>query len=103
MTFLEQIARAANPDWDTMSRNSRRNALLTARAHVEAMREPTEAMCEAAQGTPGVQAIDKMLLWAHVHGEHLPEEHHEPNSPLQQAWRAMIQSALDEPQPDWAK
>ncbi len=37
MTVLERIARAANPNWGTMSRNDRRNALITARAYVFAM------------------------------------------------------------------
>ncbi len=37
MTPLERIARAANPNWGSMSRNDRRNALITAQAHVRAV------------------------------------------------------------------
>lgn len=46
MTFLERVARAVTPDWYRLSRNDRRNALITVRETLRAAREPSEMMRE---------------------------------------------------------
>lgn len=46
--MVERVARAISPNWEYMSRNDRRNAVITARVAIEAMREPTEAMIKGA-------------------------------------------------------
>ncbi len=53
MTKLEQVARAiaAADGEDYMEDCARYDA--RAKAAIEAMREPTDAMCEAGDGTPG--------------------------------------------------
>ena len=62
-----------------------------ARAAIEAMREPTEAMMKAARNTEGMKAVDNALVGAMIHGFTIPGN---KKSPLEQAWQAMIDAAL---------
>ena len=64
---------------------------LAARDAIEAIREPTEAMIEAAAATNGMKAVDSMITLAFVHGHKLSPD--DP-PPLLQAWHAMIDEAL---------
>lgn len=53
--IIERAAIAITPGWATASRNTKRNAMLTVAGVVlEAIREPTEAMCEAAYNLYGI-------------------------------------------------
>lgn len=45
--MVERVAQAISPNWRIMSANDKRNARITARAAIAAMREPTEAIQEA--------------------------------------------------------
>jgi hypothetical protein len=67
-SMIERVAEAISPSWRTMSTNDKRNARITARAAILAMREPT------------VEMIDRMT----------PEL-----SIAENAWRVGIDMALD--------
>jgi hypothetical protein len=67
--------------------------LVTARAAIEAMREPTEAMMVAA--APALEGVNSLLQIAQIHGAKLEWTNGEP--PLKHAWRAMIDAALGNP------
>lgn len=57
-------------------------------------REPTSEMLDAAGKTPGIQAINARISFMSLaRNIPLPPEFSRPNSPLEQAWRAMIASA----------
>lgn len=63
---------------------------LRAKGFVIVPIEPDNDMLEAGVNTPDMQAVDKMIVVASMHGAGIPREHSPPkNSPLQQAWRAM--------------
>lgn len=59
MTLLEQIARAVNPTFQQMSRNDRRNALITARAH---MREVTRVILEMPKSNATCTGVIDLLM-----------------------------------------
>lgn len=70
---------------------------LNARAAIAALREPTEAMMVAAAQTPGMRAVDDIVITSALRAGTDPlGTHNSPNTPLQQAWRAAIDAALSE-------
>lgn len=56
--------------------------------------EPTPEQVKVAVDTPGIQAVDALVVIASVHGCSLDARHSPPNSPLQQAYRAMRSAEL---------
>lgn len=103
-TTLDRLADKARLEWHVLmvlpfDRLAKFDADVwrrVVRAVLTELREPTEAMIRAADDTPGIQAVDNCIVISKAHGIGLPEEHQSPNSPLQQAWRAMIDSLLAE-------
>lgn len=64
-----------------------------ARAAIAAMREPTEAMIDAAAATPGMKAASDTMVLHQARGYGFDADAFKAGSPLHQAWRAMIDAA----------
>lgn len=62
-------------------------------AAIRAMREPTDAMIEAAALTPGMKAASGAMVMHQARGYGFDAGAFEDGSPLHQAWRAMIDAA----------
>ena len=61
--IILRAAKAISPEWDRMSANSRRNAVLTVRGVLKAIREPTDKMlCNAWHNTVASQAIWQAMI-----------------------------------------
>lgn len=67
-----------------------------ARAVLQAIREPSEGMVAAAADTPGMKAVAAQVSMQAARGYPLPPESCADGSPLEQAWKAMIDAALAE-------
>lgn len=80
------------PHWEG-SLTTRNDYRRDARAAIEALREPTEAMMLAA--APSLKGVDSLMQLARIHGAKLEWTNGEP--PLKHAWRAMIDAALGKP------
>lgn len=79
-------SRETIPDSDGYVRN--------AIAVLQAIREPDEAMIEAAANTPGMKAVNDMVMMQAARGYPLPPEAVvDGKSPLEQAWAAMLDAA----------
>ena len=65
------------------------------RAAIAVMREPTLEMLKVASETEGIKAVDSCIHMSAIHGMPLGEKHLPPNSPLKQAWQAMIDEILN--------
>jgi hypothetical protein len=66
-----------------------------ARAAILALREPTEAMIAAAAETPGMKAANSAMELHQARGYGFAEGSFDGGSPLEQAWKAMIDVASD--------
>jgi hypothetical protein len=64
-----------------------------ATAAIEALREPTEAMLDAACATEAARDVNVAIEVAANHGVRLPAKYNPPNTPLTIWWRAMIDAA----------
>ena len=89
-----QIDRLEHYDSETLAWD--RAAELNARAAIAALREPTDVMLIAAAQTSGMKAVDSLIVFAGIHGMTLDDRRIRPNSPLEEAWCAMIDAALSE-------
>lgn len=58
--------------------------------------EPSEAMLEAAAATPGMKACNDAMILHQARGYDFSAGSFADGSPLQQAWRAMVDAALKE-------
>lgn len=67
-----------------------------ARAALETIREPTEAMLAAANALPITARIDSIISLAAMRTGGASPIDPPPNSPIQQWFRAMINAALEE-------
>lgn len=68
-----------------------RNALCAA---LESLQEPSVAMMAAAARTPGMEEVTGCIGMAWVHGVKISNEHSGDNTPLHQAWRAMLHELI---------
>ena len=64
------------------------------REALEAIREPTDAMIDAAASTPGMKACNDAMMLHQARGLGFNGDAFKGGSPLHQAWRAMIDAAL---------
>jgi hypothetical protein len=111
MTLLERVARAmyeSNPHlnagepiaWEALNRESFLITLYMeqARAAIEAMAEPTAAMEDAAGDTPGIREVNGLVTLhaGRMGGSGLGWRARGEETPLRQAWKAMINAALSE-------
>lgn len=102
--LVERVARAISPKpWDQMSRNDRRNAMITAGLAIKEIsaagytivpREPTEAMLKASAETPGMQEVNGAIAFAAAHNWFLQWQDQGAEAPIIQSWRAMTDAAL---------
>lgn len=77
--------------WEEMSEDERDDCRFTARAVIEAMREPTAIMLSAGINHPRMKEVGDVLVFAATRGIQIKDE--EP-WPLQAAYAAMIDAAL---------
>ena len=74
---------------------------LTSReALLRSIREPSEAMLNAAAETPGMKAASAAMIMHQARGYGFSEGAFDAGSPLLQAWHAMIDVALREARND---
>lgn len=66
------------------------------RAVLRTLREPSEAMIEAAAETPGMKAASNAMAMHQARGYGFDKGSFVDGSPLQQAWHAMVDAALAE-------
>lgn len=91
MTMVERCARAIC-DCEAAGPISWSAAKVVARAMLQALREPDEAMLDAANALEVTKHVDAMATLAMTHGvEPLPQE---PTA-LVQWWQAMIDAILE--------
>ena len=94
-----QVAASAEELAADCDRKADRNTEISfrkARAAISAMREPSEAMIEAAAATPGMKAASSAMELHQARGYGFDEGAFHDGSPLHQAWRAMIDAALSQ-------
>jgi hypothetical protein len=80
--------------WVELSDSERVHWLGAQRAAITAMREPTEAMLNAANADPVTHVVNSLIAIAGVHGATLAREYRDDNTPIRRWWRAMIDRAL---------
>ena len=90
--MVERVAHALSGvvQWDEVMGHRQEHFRFLARAAIAAMREPTAKMLSAA--APAFEQVDTAIQLAWAHGFELTK--HPDSSPLQRAWRAMIDSEL---------
>ena len=96
--MVERIARAIflvehpGASWS----GGRARAIWFSRAYaaLEAARDPTDVMIEAAAATPGMKAASAAMQLHQARGYGFAAGSFDDGSPLHQAWRAMINAAL---------
>ena len=95
-SMIERVARAVNCAMG-FDADGWADALPIATAAIAAMREPLPSMIDAASNTPGMKAVDALVLnhFARTGHDSLKASHGE-GSPLHQAWCAAIDAALKE-------
>jgi len=105
MTPLERAARAAyaadwpeplHASWEETADDMRARYTLIVRAVLTAIREPSEAMANAAMLTPGMREVDRLCGVANSMGQAVNRGAIADGSPVAQAWAAMIDAALEE-------
>jgi hypothetical protein len=95
MDEIERVKRALSPLVNEDMDAEMRDVWLTdlAREAILALREPTEAMIAAAAETPGMQAANSAMQLHQARGYGFAEGSFDGGSPLEQAWKAMIDVA----------
>lgn len=93
------IAKAKEPEGrsDIITADDCRDIALAA---LRAMQNPTQGMVEAGANTPGMKAVSDLAIMSQARGYDFPEDALAGGSPLEQAWSAMVATAIEEGEGD---